>query len=86
MWTNGFGKRGGKLGEHALCGGSRLDPIEPGGQHKRVDDFDLALAAPGSVAKSEAQLGSFVDALIDEAIYALQGTPVAVTGFFCNSI
>ena len=27
-----------------------------------------------------------VDALIDEAIYALQGTPVAVTGFFCNSI
>ena len=65
MRTNGFGERGGKLGKHALCGGSRLDPIEPGGQHKRVDDFDLALAAPGSMAKSEAQLSGFVNALID---------------------
>ena len=65
MRANGFGERGGKLGKHALSGGSRLDPIEPSGQHQRVDDFDLALAAPGSMAKGEAQFSGFVNVLID---------------------
>ena len=65
MGTNGFSERGGKLGKHALSRGSRFDPIDPGSQHQRVDDFDLALAAPGSVAKSEAQLSGFVNALVD---------------------
>ena len=50
VWTDGFGDGGGKFGEHALCRGGSFDPIKPSGQHQCVDNFDLALSAPWSVA------------------------------------
>ena len=63
--TDGFGDGGGKFGEHALCRRGSFDPIKPSGQHQHVDNFDLALTAPWSVAKAEAELGGFVDALVE---------------------
>ena len=60
-----FGESRGKLGKRALSGGRRFSPIKASGKHKRVDNLNLALTRPRSMAKSVAQLSSLGQALVD---------------------
>ena len=62
---NRFRKSSGKLGEWALSGRRSFDPIKPSGKHKRVDDLDLALSRPWSVAQCIAKLGRLGQSLVD---------------------
>ena len=75
MRTNGFGDGGGELGKRAFSRGGSFDPIKPGGQHERGDDLDLALSVPWSVAESVAEIGGFVEALVEGG--AQQASPQA---------
>ena len=60
-----FGKGSGKLGERAFSRRRRFYPIKPSGKHKRVDDLDLALSRPWSVAQCIAKLGRLGQSLVD---------------------